>query len=83
MKQRGVSPRQLQLLMDFPYVQTVYNWLAGKNVPSIDNLVVLSQVLDVSMDSLIVTRNVEIELAPPAARELTSCVLKEAISAAS
>ena len=26
MKQRGITPRQLQILLDFPYVQTVYNW---------------------------------------------------------
>lgn len=62
MKQRGVTPRQLQLIMDFPYVQTVYNWFAGKNMPSLDNLVVLAQILDVTMDDLIVTRSVEVEI---------------------
>lgn len=62
MKQRGVSPRQLQLIMDFPYIQTVYNWFAGKNMPSLDNLVVLAQILDVTMDDLIVTRSVEVEI---------------------
>ena len=44
MKQKGVTPRQLQLIMDFPYVQTIYNWF-GKNLPTIDNFVVLSQIL--------------------------------------
>ena len=62
MKQRGVSPRQLQLIMDFPYVQTIYNWFAGKNMPTIDNLVVLAQLLDVTMDDLIVTRTVDVEI---------------------
>ncbi|MBO5481830.1 MAG: helix-turn-helix transcriptional regulator [Spirochaetaceae bacterium] len=62
MKQRGVTPRQLQLIMDFPYVQTVYNWFAGKNMPTLDNLVVLAQILDVTMDDLIVTRSVEVEI---------------------
>ena len=62
MKQRGVSPRQLQLIMDFPYVQTIYNWFAGKNMPTLDNLVVLAQILDVTMDNLIVTRSVEVEI---------------------
>ena len=28
MKQRGITPRQLQILLDFPYVQTIYNWFA-------------------------------------------------------
>ena len=62
MKQRGVTPRQLQLIMDFPYVQTIYNWFAGKNMPTLDNLVVLAKILDVTMDDLVVTRSVEVEI---------------------
>ena len=63
MKQRGISPRQLQLILNFPYVQTIYNWFAGKNMPTIDNLVVLAQVLGVAMDDIIVTRMVEVDIA--------------------
>ena len=62
MKQRGITPRQLQILLDFPYVQTVYNWYAGKNIPTIDNLVVLAQVLGVTMDDIVVTRMVNVEI---------------------
>lgn len=35
MKQRGITPRQLQILLDFPYVQTIYNWFAAKNMPTL------------------------------------------------
>ena len=59
MKQKGISARELQLIMDFPYVQTIYNWFAGKNMPTIDNLVVLAQILGVTMDDLVVTNLVE------------------------
>ena len=62
MKLRGVTPRQLQLIMDFPYVQTIYNWFAGKNMPTLDNLVVLAQILGVTMDDIVVTRMVEMEI---------------------
>mgnify|MGYP003559337344 FL=1 len=62
MKQRGITPRRLQILLDFPYVQTVYNWYAGKNMPTIDNLVVLAQVLGVTMDDIVVTRMVNVEI---------------------
>ena len=62
MKQRGITPRQLQILLDFPYVQTVYNWYAGKNMPTIDNLVVLAQVLGVTMDDIVVARMVTVEI---------------------
>ncbi|QSI01976.1 XRE family transcriptional regulator [Treponema ruminis] len=61
MKQKGVTPRQLQLILGFPYVQTIYNWF-GKNLPTIDNFVVLSQILGVTIEDLIVTRMVETEV---------------------
>ena len=62
MKHRGITPRQLQILLDFPYVQTIYNWFAAKNMPTIDNLVVLAQILGVTMDDIVVTRMVEMEI---------------------
>ena len=72
MKQRGISPRQMQLILNFPYVQTIYNWFAGKNMPTIDNLVVLAQVLGVSMDDIIVTKMVEVDIAVEEGREVLS-----------
>ena len=62
MKQRGITPRQLQTILDFPYVQTIYNWFAAKNMPTLDNLVVLAQVLGVTMDDIIVTRMITVEI---------------------
>ena len=62
MKQRGITPRQLQILLDFPYVQTIYNWFNAKNLPTIDNLVVLAQILGVTMDYIVMTRMVEMEI---------------------
>lgn len=72
MKQRGISPRQMQLILNFPYVQTIYNWFAGKNMPTIDNLVVLAQVLGVAMDDIIVTRMVEVDIAVEEGRVVLS-----------
>ena len=62
MKQRGITPRQLQIILNFPYVQTVYNWFSGKNMPTIDNLIVLAQVLGATVDDIIVTKTVDIEI---------------------
>ena len=62
MKQRGITPRQLQTILDFPYVQTIYNWFAAKNMPTLDNLVVLAQVLGVTMDDIVVTRMITVEI---------------------
>lgn len=62
LRQRVISPRQLQVILSFPYVQTIYNWFSGKNMPSLDNLVVLAQILDVRIDEIIVTKTVNIEI---------------------
>ena len=59
MKDKDITARELQIIMDFPYVQTIYNWFAGKNMPTIDNLVVLAKILAVPMDDLVVTSLVE------------------------
>ena len=59
MKDKGITARELQIIMDFPYVQTIYNWFAGKNMPTIDNLVVLAKILAVPIDDLVVSSLVE------------------------
>ena len=59
MKDKGITARELQIIMDFPYVQTIYNWFACKNMPTIDNLIVLAKILAVPMDDLVVTSLVE------------------------
>ena len=72
MKDKGITARELQIIMDFPYVQTIYNWFAGKNMPTIDNLVVLAKILAVPMDDLIVTNLVETEIDDEEAEELSA-----------
>ena len=72
MKDKGITARELQIIMDFPYVQTIYNWFAGKNMPTIDNLIVLAKILAVPMDDLIVTNLVETEIDDEEAEELSA-----------
>lgn len=38
----------------------VYKWQRGQSVPSIDNLVILSQLFDCTIDDLIVADNISI-----------------------
>ena len=72
MKDKGITARELQIIMDFPYVQTIYNWFAGKNMPTIDNLVVLAKILAVPMDDLVVTSLVERVIDDEAEEELSA-----------
>ena len=60
MNAKGITPRRVQTACGFPRVQSVYNWFNGRNLPTLDNLVVLARVLGVKVDDIIVTRDVEV-----------------------
>ena len=55
----NVSINQLAEYMDVS-PQTVYSWFGAKKLPSIDHLVELSDLLDVHIGDLIVTREVSL-----------------------
>ncbi len=57
----GLSVKQVQSVFNFSSPNAIYNWESGKDIPSIDNLVVVSAIYGVELDELIVTRTVEIE----------------------
>ena len=54
MLQKGYTVRDIQEAMGFANPQAVYKWLAGKSLPSIDNLVILSMVLHTSIENILV-----------------------------
>ena len=54
-KQAGLSVRDLQDVFGFATPQAIYKWQKGLALPTIDNLVVLAALLDVSIDDIIVT----------------------------
>lgn len=60
----GFSVRDLQTIFGFEYPQAVYAWEQGKNIPSIDNLLVLSQLFGVPVEEIVMTKTVAIELTP-------------------
>ncbi|MBE5773561.1 MAG: helix-turn-helix transcriptional regulator [Clostridiales bacterium] len=52
--QRGMSVRELQLAMGFATPQAIYKWQQGLSLPTVDNLVILSAILRVPIDSILV-----------------------------
>lgn len=62
MQQANISARQLQTVMNFPYIQTIYNWTRGINLPTVDNLIVLSKIFGVSINEILVTDMVEVSV---------------------
>lgn len=53
-KQAGYSVKDLQDVFGFATPQAIYKWQHGAALPTIDNLVVLAAVLDVTVDEIIV-----------------------------
>lgn len=50
----GMTVRDLQEIFGFVTPQAIYKWQHGAAMPTIDNLVVLAQALDVTIDEILV-----------------------------
>ena len=50
----GYTPRIIQEHLHLSCVQPIYRWYKGKILPSVDHLLMLSELLNVHMDDLLV-----------------------------
>ena len=53
-RESGYSVKDVQNAMGFENPQAVYKWLRGESLPSIDNLLILSKILNKHMESILV-----------------------------
>ena len=53
MDARGITARDVQEYLNLASVQSVYYWWNGTNMPTIDNLYALGQLLHVPIDALV------------------------------
>lgn len=60
MEAKGDTPQDIAKYLSLSCVQTVYRWLEGTNLPSMDNLYALSARLGVSVDALLAGNREEI-----------------------
>ena len=64
-KAAGLSVRDIQDIFGFSTPQAIYKWQYGTAMPTLDNLVVLAALFDVSVDQiLVVDRDVNVRLRP-------------------
>ena len=54
MKARGYSVRDIQEMMGFENPRAVYKWLSGDTLPSLDNFLILSKILNTNMEDILV-----------------------------
>lgn len=59
-KMAGLTVRQVANYMGFEEPQAVYKWESGKSLPSLDNLVILAGLYQTTMDSIIMTKQIQI-----------------------
>ena len=52
----GMSVHDLQEAFGFNTPQAIYKWQNGKALPTVDNLVCLSMLFDVPIDSILILR---------------------------
>jgi len=51
----GLKVRDIQDVMGFESPQAIYRWEKGSSVPKIDNFIILSKLLQVSINDILVT----------------------------
>lgn len=54
LKLNGYSVKDIQEAMGFENPQAVYKWLSGKSLPSLDNFLILSRILNTSIENILV-----------------------------
>ena len=53
----GYTPRMIQEYLHLSCVQPIYRWYKGLILPSVDHLLMLSELLHVHMEELLVKKN--------------------------
>lgn len=54
-KENNLSIKELSQILGFTTPQAVYKWIHGKNLPTLDNMVILAHLFCVTVDKIIVT----------------------------
>lgn len=54
-----LTPKDIQKYLSLSCVQTVYRWLDGTNIPTIDNLYALSHLFRINMNAIVVGNEME------------------------
>lgn len=55
----GISVKELQNIFGFTTPQAIYKWQHGTAMPTLDNLVVLAAVFEVSIEDILVLDYIE------------------------
>lgn len=54
LKINGYTVKDVQEVMGFENPQAVYKWLSGKSLPNLENLLILSKLLNIGIENILV-----------------------------
>lgn len=52
---RGIKVEELRVYLGMNNTVSIYRWLRGETLPTLDNIYALSRILGVSVDEIIIT----------------------------
>lgn len=64
MERAGLKPVDIQRYLRLSCVQTVYRWLDGTNIPTVDHLYALSRIFRARTDDMIVFQSTDFDVMP-------------------
>ena len=53
-RRAGLTVRELQEIFGFTTPQAIYKWQRGAAMPTVDNLIILAAIFDVSIEDILV-----------------------------
>ena len=59
---QNINRLRLQTVFGFSTPQAIYKWFRGTAMPTIDNLVILAAMLDVTLDEIVVVDTITIRV---------------------
>ena len=59
-KKANLSVKDIQEVFGFENPQTIYTWIHGRNLPTIDNLIILAEIFGVTVDDILSIDYIEI-----------------------
>ena len=53
MQKKGITVKEVQQYLGLETPQSIYHWFSGRNMPTVDNLYALSELLSVPVDTML------------------------------
>lgn len=59
-KKANISVKEIQEVFGFENPQAIYKWIHGRNLPTVDNLIILAEIFGVTVEDILSIRYIDI-----------------------